>query len=275
MAPMAHRLTILAAAFTAIVYAGAVAIGLRVHDLSVLTVVPFATPQPHAVNWHPPHAIPAGPRGDSIRRGALLFNETPLFASDHANAKLSCASCHAEGGIQPFASPIVAVPALFPMFNERAGHMISLKDRIQECFVRSENGTPLDYESSEMKAIVDYIDWLSQPEPNRKPYLGRGLVKLPALEPNPTHGAAIYAIHCAGCHGNDGRGKMPLFPPLWGPESFNDGAGMNGIPKMAAFVQHNMPQNRPGILSAQDAYDVAAFIHAQPRPTFNQVYKHF
>ena len=54
-----------------------------------------------------------------------------------------------------------------------------------------------------------------------------------------------------------------------------DGAGMNSVQKMAAFVQHNMPQNRMGILSPQDAYDVSAFIHTQPRPAFNQEYKSF
>jgi thiosulfate dehydrogenase len=272
---MPNRTTILAAAFTAVLYAGAVTIGLRVHDLSALTAVPFAPSQPRPGAWTPPHAIPAGPIGESIRRGALLFNETPLYAASHATAKLSCASCHAEGGIQPFASPVVGMPALFPMFNERAGHVISLKDRIEECFVRSENGSPLDYQAPEMLALVDYITWLSQPEPNRRSYLGRGLVKLAALTPDPAHGAALYAAQCAGCHGNDGRGKKPMFPPLWGPESFNDGAGMNGIPKMAAYVQHNMPQNRMGILSAQDAYDVSAYIHAQPRPAFNSAYKHF
>ena len=66
-----------------------------------------------------------------------------------------------------------------------------------------------------------------------------------------------------------------MFPPLWGPDSFNDGAGMHGVRKMAAFVQHNMPQNRPGILTPQDAYDVAGFIHKQPRPAFNPAYKNF
>ncbi len=44
---------------------------------------------------------------------------------------------------------------------------------------------------------------------------------------------------------------------------------------MAAFVQHNMPQNRPGILTPQEAYDVSAFIHAQPRPAFNPAYKNY
>jgi thiosulfate dehydrogenase len=50
---------------------------------------------------------------------------------------------------------------------------------------------------------------------------------------------------------------------------------MNGIPKMAAFVKQNMPQNRRGILSAQDAYDVSAYIHQQPRPAFNRQFAHY
>jgi thiosulfate dehydrogenase len=50
---------------------------------------------------------------------------------------------------------------------------------------------------------------------------------------------------------------------------------MNRVHTMAAFVQHNMPQNRMGILSPQDAFDVSAYIHAQPRPAFNQAFKSF
>ena len=162
-----------------------------------------------------------------------------------------------------------------PMYNKRAGHVISLQDRIQECFVRSENGKPLSYSGVEMKALVDYITWLSEPQTGRKPFVGRGLIHLPDLNPDPKHGVEIYAAQCAGCHGQNGEGTGPLFPSVWGSGSFNDGAGMDDITKMAAFVQKNMPQNRPGILSPQEAYDVSAFIHAQPRPTFNQAHKHF
>ncbi len=170
---------------------------------------------------------------------------------------------------------MVGLPPLFPQFNARAGHIISLEDRIQECFVRSENGTPLDYKGTEMRALVAYIDWLSQPAQSSARFIGRGLVNLPDLVPDPAAGAAIYAAQCAGCHGSNGEGRRPVFPALWGPHSFNDGAGMNGIKKMAAFVQHNMPQNRMGILTPQQAFDVAAYIHTQPRPAFNKQYAHF
>ena len=60
-----------------------------------------------------------------------------------------------------------------------------------------------------------------------------------------------------------------------GPDSFNDGAGMNGTSEMAAFVIHNMPQNHPGTLTPQQAYDVSAYIHTMPRPKFNQAYKNY
>jgi thiosulfate dehydrogenase len=271
---MAKRSTIVVAVLIAVVYVGAIAAGLRVRNFSLFSFL-FARDAKGKMAWQPPRGMPDGELGARVRRGALLFNETHVYAPQFATAKLSCASCHAAGGIQPYASPMVGLPKLFPMFNARAGHVISLEDRVQECFVRSENGRPLQYDGEEMQAIVSYIDWLSQPEPERKPFVGRGFVALPALTPDPARGAAIYAAQCAGCHGSDGRGKTPEFPPLWGADSFNDGAGMYGIVKMAAFVQHNMPQNRMGSLTAQEAYDVAGFIHAQPRPKFNEAYKGF
>lgn len=266
--------TLAISGLTLAIYVASIFIGCQVKDLSTERD-PIEN---HAkMAWKPPSAdsIPNNALGNSIRRGALIFNETPLYADHYTGAKVSCSHCHSGGGIQPFATPLVGAPARFPMYNERAGRVISLKERIQECFVRSENGRPLENDGATMRNLIDYINWLSLPDPTRQPYRGRGLVILPDLKPDATHGRAIYAAQCAGCHGNDGAGKAPLFPPVWGADSFNDGAGMNGVRKMAAFVQHNMPQNRMGILSPQDSYDVSAYIHAQPRPLFNQAYKNF
>jgi thiosulfate dehydrogenase len=251
--------------FIAILYVLVLVIGFRLKDLSALSGAKTRLPP---AMWEPPSraAIPSGSSGDSIRLGEEIFNDTPVYAAAHTGAKLSCNSCHAGNGIQPYAAPMVGLPKLFPMFNKRAGHVISLEDRIQECFVRSENGKPLDYSGREMRALVDYINWLSQP--TAASYIGRGFITLPELQGDPKRGATIYASQCAGCHGLNGEGLWPN-PPLWGPDSFNDGAGMNSIPKMAAFVQHNMPENRKGILSHQEAYDVSAYIHSQIRPAFN------
>ncbi len=136
--------------------------------------------------WTPPlrSSIPSGQRGDSIRFGESIFDDTPLYAARYSGAKIGCSSCHAEGGIEPYASPMVGLPALCPMFNARADHVISIKDYIQECFVRSENGRPLPDDSPEMKGLVDHISWLSQPRKGAKPFVGGGLVDLPILKPD-------------------------------------------------------------------------------------------
>ncbi len=213
--------------------------------------------------------ISPGAAGERVRYGASIFNNTPWFAAKYTGDQLSCSSCHIEGGIAPYASPLVGMTAIYPTYNKRAGRVISLEERIQMCFTRSENGHRLPKDSREMEALLAYIAWLSQPEPTHKAFAGRGLKQLPPMRPDPKHGAEIYAAQCAGCHGEHGEGNRPLMPPLWGADSFNDGAGMNQISKMAWFVQYNMPQNRRGILSAQDAYDVAGYIHTKPRPKFN------
>jgi thiosulfate dehydrogenase len=263
----------------AAVYCGAIAVGLHVRDMSRWSEIPSFGAEALLAKpaWRPPpmSSIPDGTQGERIRLGLRLFNETQLYARDHVNAKISCSSCHAEGGMQPYASPMVGVAATFPQFNARAGHVISLEDRIQECFVRSENGRPLDYKGTEMQALKEYIAWVSTPEPERKPFGGRGLIAIAEMTPDPERGRAIYAEQCAGCHGQNGEGRPHVFPPLWGPDSFNDGAGMYGVKKMAAFVQHNMPQNRMGILSVQEAWDVAAFVHRQPRPAFDKTYARY
>lgn len=268
---------IIAAAFTAGVYLGTLALGLRLTNLRLTNFDWFSGNPNRNLPWIRPSlaSVPHGELGDSIARGLHIFDDTALYLPQNTTSKVSCGSCHAASGLQPYASPMVGLPALFPMYNKRAGHVISLRDRIEECFVRSENGKPLAYDSREMQALVDYIEWLSTPEPGRQPFVGRGLVTLPDLKPDASHGAELYARQCAGCHGVNGEGTRPLFPPLWGPQSFNDGAGMNDVHKMAAFIQHNMPQNRMGNLSAQEAIDVAAYIHAQPRPSFNTAYKNF
>ena len=56
---------------------------------------------------------------------------------------------------------------------------------------------------------------------------------------------------------------------MWGPESYNDGAGMARNITAADFIRANMPFRTDfehPVLARQDAFDVAAFINSQPRP---------
>ena len=219
-----------------------------------------------------PVRIPAGAKGEIIRLGQRMFELTPRYAGSYVGNQMNCADCHLQAGRAPYSAPMVGLARIFPTYNQRAGRVITLAERIQQCFVRSENGRPLSSTSQEMTALLAYIDWLSKGQPTARPHAGRGLVKLPHLRGDPARGAAIYARQCAACHGADGAGVPPILPPLWGADSFNSGAGMSTVQKLAAFVQYNMPQNAPGTLGAQEAYDVAAYIAGKPRPKMNPAY---
>jgi len=229
------------------------------------------TSRSSTMSSHP--ATPADEHSQLVRQGRAIFDETPRYTPSYTRAKISCGDCHINSGTEPYAAPMVDLAGQFPMYSKRAGRVISLEDRIQECFTRSENGRPLPPDSSEMQALVAYINSLSHTEDKGKPYKGRGLVKLVALTGNATKGKQAYASKCAECHGADGAGFPPAMPPVWGPESYDDGAGINRPESMAAFLFHNMPQNHPGTLTAQQSFDIAAFLHTMPRPKFNEAYK--
>ena len=210
-----------------------------------------------------------------IEQGKRIFDQTPVYAAAYVGNKLACSDCHIGSGTVDFAAPMLGLAGLFPMYSKRAGHVISLQNRIQECFARSESGKPLPEESAEMHALVAYISSLSGDGEKGKPYKGRGLVKIPALDGNPAAGKVVYAAQCAACHGKNGAGVPPVLPALWGKDSYNNGAGIDQPAKMAAYVIHNMPQTHPGILTPQQSYDVAAYIHTKPRPKFNEAYKSY
>ena len=222
----------------------------------------------------PASKILAGASGDEIRLGERIFEQTPRYAAKYVGNQVSCADCHLQGGRAPYSAPMVGLTHIFPTYNQRAGRVITLAERIQQCFVRSENGRPLAANSREMRALLVYISWLS-PDHSAGQAPGRGLIKLPLLKGDPGRGAAVYARACSVCHGSDGAGVPPVLPPLWGAASFNSGAGMSTVEKMAAFVQYNMPQNAPGSLSAQEAYDVAAYVSSKPRPKLNPAYQKY
>ncbi|HLK34676.1 MAG TPA: c-type cytochrome [Terriglobales bacterium] len=228
-----------------------------------------------AVPVLPTSPIPAGPAGASIRRGQNIFDYTPRYAARYVGNRMNCADCHLQSGRAPYSGPMVGLTHIYPTYNDRAGQVISLARRIQQCFVRSENGRPPAPESKEMQALLAYIGWLSRDHPKGSSYPGQGLVDLPQLHGDRGRGATIYGKQCAVCHGADGAGVPPVLPPLWGPNSFNDGAGMSTVEAMAAFVQYNMPQDAPGTLSAQQAYDVAAYVNSKPRPKMNPAYEKY
>lgn len=223
------------------------------------------------VAWNPPDpaTIPQGKLGDSIRLGRNIIIDTPKYASRYVGNKMKCADCHLNEGTLAYSSPLAGITTIFPAITERDARVITIERRIQECFVRSENGTPPPSDSPEMVAMVAYMNWLSKGIPMGSTVKGRGFMVLtPPARFNPAAGAKIYANQCQVCHGANGQGVAGMFPPLWGPGSFNDGAGMSKPAKMARFVKANMPKTSPGSLSVQQAYDVSAYVDSKPRPHF-------
>lgn len=87
---------------------------------------------------------------------------------------------------------------------------------------------------------------------------------------SPERGQAVYAAHCQSCHGSDGQGLAIVgtysIPPLWGPQSYNWGAGMHRINTAVTFIYENMPLGKSIQLTPEQAWDVAAFINAHERP---------
>lgn len=231
----------------------------------------------HHPAWRPPDpaTIPPGPAGDEIRFGRQVFSNTPRLAPEYTGAKLSCSDCHMNEGTQPFALPMIGLSSIYPRYMKRAGRAVSLEERIQQSFVRSENGSPPPLASPVMKGLVAYIEWLSPPGAGEKPFWGRGLMPLAVRKPNIERGAKIFRAQCMVCHGRQGQGVIAEMPRLWGADSFNDGAEMADVSTMARFVQHNMPKTHAGSLTAQEAYDVAGFIESHPRPAFNTAYKNY
>ena len=69
-----------------------------------------------------------------IRWGYRIFTNTPQEAPQFAPGRGSCNNCHLNAGQREKALPLVGVAGLFPEYNRRAGRLISLGDRIVDCF---------------------------------------------------------------------------------------------------------------------------------------------
>jgi thiosulfate dehydrogenase len=243
--------------------------------LALLTLSTAAAPQQLAVVLGPPEdAIPEGPVGEAVRLGQKILRQTPAYASQYSGNALTCTNCHANGGRTPYASPWVGIWGVFPEYRTRNARVNLLEDRINDCFERSMNGRALALDSQEMRAILAYMRWISTGVPTGQDGPGRGFKRIASPAPaDPERGKRIYADKCAVCHGQDGQGTYgaqgeTVFPPLWGPRSFNIGAGMARLNTAAAFVKVSMPLGQGGTLTDQEAFDVAAYFTQQPRADF-------
>lgn len=222
------------------------------------------------VDWKPAREadIPNDSMGASIKRGLYLLRFTPESLPAYATSNLRCTSCHQDDGIRASSGPLTGSHARFPKYMPRSGTVIALADRVNYCFTRSLSGNAIPVESREMVDILAYLAFISKDIPVGTRIAGaEGLISMPdTLEGDVTRGAALYTAKlCVTCHGPEGAGNA-AFPPLWGPKSYSVGASMTRIERAASFIMHNMPQTAPGSLTAQEAFDLSAYINSHPRP---------
>jgi thiosulfate dehydrogenase len=209
--------------------------------------------------------IPAGPLGASIRRGRALLAATADSLPTQVGAQLRCTSCHLDDGTRVNAAPLVGVYARFPQFRDRSNSVAIIEDRVNDCFQRSMNGRALAYDSRDMRDIVAWLAFLSRGTPVHRDTTPRGIPLLAAMTADTARGRAQFTMACAACHGIDGEGT-PAGPPLWGARSYNIGASMARLRTAASFIKYNMPSDRPGTLTAQQAFDLAAYVNSHARP---------
>lgn len=213
-------------------------------------------------------ALPSDERGELIRLGYQVVTRTQDTVGAHVGNALNCGHCHLDGGRRMGAAPFVGMARLYPEYRSRNARVNTLEDRLDDCFRRSMNGTPLPAGSREKAALVAYIEWLSEGVTAEEARAWRGFTRLATTPiPDSSKGARIYDARCSGCHGVDGEGSS-MAPPVWGPRSYNIGAGMARTSVAAAFIKHNMPLGQGRTLSDEEAIDLAAYINAQPRPDF-------
>jgi thiosulfate dehydrogenase len=190
---------------------------------------------------------------------------------------MNCQNCHLDAGTKPWGNNYGAVYTTYPKFRDRSGTTETIYKRINDCIERSLNGNALDTTSTEMQAIHAYIKWLGEDLLKGTKPKGSGIIDLPFMNraADPAKGNIVYDQKCVTCHGANGEGVVSVdgdayqYPPLWGKNSYNNGAGLFRLSRFAGYVKNNMPQGADYYspqLSNEEAWDVAAFVNSQPRP---------
>jgi thiosulfate dehydrogenase len=228
--------------------------------------------------------IPKNKDGEMIRYGRALIVNTSAFMGPngsvaHITNGMNCQNCHLDAGTKAWGNNYFSVHATYPRFRDRSGAIETETKRVQDCMVRSLNGSEFPPESKELLAILAYLKWVGTNARIGEKVKTSGFKDMPYLQraADASKGKVHYAGKCQQCHGADGVGMAKpgtndRYPPLWGPGSYNDGAGMYRISNFAKYIKCNMPfgaSHDNTVLTDEEAWDIAAFVNSQPRPHYD------
>lgn len=251
----------------------------------VVTEIPEVKPliDPAGI-WQAPDwaSVETESNADELKYGKELVANTAEYLGPNGKVRkisngMNCQNCHLQAGAAPLGNNYSAVAATYPKVRARSGQSEDISKRINDCFERSLNGKALENNSKEMTAMVSYILWLGQDVPKGESPKGSGLYEVPLLDraADPIKGKTVYENLCQSCHMAEGQG-MPkpdgsghIYPPLWGEDSYNDGAGLYRISRFAGYVKANMPLGatyQNPILTDDESWDLAAYVNSMSRP---------
>jgi thiosulfate dehydrogenase len=225
---------------------------------------------------------------DSNTRAQILYGKEliahtakylgPKGSVLHSTNGMNCQNCHLEAGTKVWGNNYGAVYSTYPKYRARSGKVEDIYKRINDCIERSLNGKALAFDSKEMQAIKMYIEYIGKNVSKGEKPKGSGIYDLAYLNRaiNPASGKALFVAKCQSCHQANGEGLLGnnkieyTYPPLWGKNSYNAGAGLYRMSRFAGYIKYNMPQaasfQKPQ-LTDEEAWDIAAYINTQPRPT--------
>jgi thiosulfate dehydrogenase len=218
-----------------------------------------------------------------VEYGRELIAHTAYYLGPNGIVKkitngMNCNNCHLDAGTKAWGNNYGSVYSMYPKMRARSGQVEDLYKRISDCMERSLNGQTLKKDSKEIQAMIAYIEYIGKDVAKNQEAIAAGIYNLEYLDraANPITGKVLYDKKCTTCHQTYGQGKMTAdnkeytYPPLWGKNSFNQGAGLYRVSRFAGYIKYNMPQgatyDNPQ-LSDEEAWDIAAYVATQPRPT--------
>ena len=241
-------------------------------------------PRPSNEYWSAPDTseLDHSEESELIRYGRELIANTSYYLGPKGTVAsitngMNCQNCHLDAGTKAWGNNYGGVYSMYPIYRDRSGTVETIFKRISDCIERSLNGISPDTTSREMQAIKKYIEWLGKEVPKKTKPPGAGLKELVFLDraADTLKGKQVFIAKCQRCHGVNGEGvRNPnsgshyVYPPLWGENSYNTGAGLFRLTRFAAYVKYNMPFDLKSdtVLSVEEAWDVAAFVNSQKRP---------